>query len=192
MARAALVVSTLGLGRVRGFDRVLCVIQAPIVDVAHGDHLKVRVADHPSKVPVTHDADADGSDSDPLAGGLQTDSRQYPRRDEQSSSLFQQRPAVDSILQPNTHRRFPSLRSLEGTRFALGLRMAKTALHTMGNAHYSDAVSRLSRVGGIPQRSDDRARTGQQKCSCNVEHAFLTGGVSISTLQNAAGKRDGK
>ena len=108
--RAALVVSTLRLGRVRGFDRVLCVIQAPFVDVAHGDHLEVRVADHPSKVPVTHDADADGSDSDPLAGGLQTDSRQYQRRDEQSSALFQQRPAVDSILQPNTHRRFPSLR----------------------------------------------------------------------------------
>ena len=158
---AALVVSTLGLGRVRGFDRVLCVIQAPFVDVAHGDHLKVRVADHPSKVPVAHDADADGRDSDPLAGGLQTDPRQYPRRGEQSSSLFQQRPAVDSILQPNTHRRFPSLRSLEGTRFALGLRMAKTVLHTMGNAHYSDAVSRLSRVGGISREKGLSASMGK-------------------------------
>src|SRR5688572_22512070 len=33
----------------------------------------------------------------------------------------------------------------------LGLRMAKTALHTMGNANYSDAVSRLSRVGDISE-----------------------------------------
>jgi hypothetical protein len=74
--RYALVVSTLRLGRVRGSDRVPCVIQAPFVDVAHGDHLKVRVAEHPSQVPVTHDADADGCDIDSLAGGLQTDSRQ--------------------------------------------------------------------------------------------------------------------
>jgi hypothetical protein len=73
----ALVVSTLHLGRVCGFDRVPCVIQAPLVNVAHGDQLKVRVAEHPSHVPVTHDADADGSDVDSIAGGLQTDSRQY-------------------------------------------------------------------------------------------------------------------
>ena len=101
--RAALVVSTPGLGRVRGLDRVLCVIQAPLVDVAHGNHLKVRVADHPSKVPVTHDADADGRDSDSLAGGLQTDSGQDPRRGEQSSALLQQRPAVDRVLRRSTH-----------------------------------------------------------------------------------------
>jgi hypothetical protein len=75
--RHALVVPTLHRGRVRGFDCVLCVIQAPFVHVAHGDHLKVRVAEHPSHVPVTHDADADGCDIDSLARGLQTDSRQY-------------------------------------------------------------------------------------------------------------------
>src|SRR6185369_15428933 len=120
---AALVVPMLGRGRVRGFNRVPCVIQAPFVDIAHGGYLKVRVAEHPSKVPVTHDANADGRDSDSLTGRLQTDPRQYPRRRDHSSAPFQQRPAVHSILQASTHRR--SLLSDERTeQVALRLRGA--------------------------------------------------------------------
>src|SRR6185503_7918519 len=80
---------------------------APLVDVAHGDQLKVRVAEHPSHVPVAHDADADGSDVDSIAGGLQTDSRQYERRDEQADALLEDGAATDRPLEPRIHRWLP-------------------------------------------------------------------------------------
>ena len=41
--------------------------------------------------------------------------------------------------------------------------MARTVLHIVGHAHYSDAVSRLSRVGGISREkgeSKTRPRSG--------------------------------
>ena len=101
--RYALVVSTLYLGRVRGFHRVPCVIHAPFVDVAHGDQLQVRVAEHPSHVPVTHDADADGSDVDSIAGGLQTDSRQYPRGREQADPRLENGATPDRPLKQIAH-----------------------------------------------------------------------------------------